>query len=67
MVNTHRVAKERHLYSFMDETGGYNTTIEAALAEVEEEAKPVIGKLNHPTENLQVTAEEKARLVRFVS
>ena len=34
-VDINNAAKERHLYSFTDENGQYNTEFESALAEME--------------------------------
>ena len=66
-VNTHKVAKEKHLYSFTDKEGNLNTNLEIALGEFEGEVKPLLAKLNGAREILEITLTERNRLMTFIS
>lgn len=66
-VNTHNVAKERHLYSFTDERGQYNTGLESALAEMEGVACKIFEKLNNAEGQIVITAQEKSELSYFLA
>lgn len=67
LVNVHKVAKERYLYSFVGEDGNYNFEIEEMLADLETRAKPILAKLNDSRGPLYITAEEKVLLSTFIS
>jgi len=67
LVNTNNVAKERHLYSFTDENGQYNTDLEAALAEMEVVASKIFEKLNKAEEPILISAQEKSELAYFLA
>lgn len=66
-VNINNVAKERHLYSFTDEDGQYNTELESALAEMEAVASKIFEKLNKAEGPILITAQEKLELAYFLA
>jgi hypothetical protein len=67
LVNTRKLAKERHLYSFTGEDGLLDSSIEQMLGDFEQRATPLLTKFNHCAESFQITAEEKGTLISFVS
>ena len=66
-VNTHNVAKERHLYSFTDQNGQYNTDLESALAEMEAVVTRILEKLNRIEGPTIISVQEKADLSLFLA
>lgn len=66
-VNINNVARERHLYSFTDENGQYNTELESALAEMEAVASKIFKKLNKAGEPILISAQEKSELAYFLA
>lgn len=66
-VNINNVAKERHLYSFMDENGKYNSQLESTLAEMEQVASLILKKLNDATGQITLTAREKTDFAYFLA
>ncbi|HED38783.1 MAG TPA: DUF4238 domain-containing protein [Ignavibacteria bacterium] len=66
-VNFHNAAKERHLYSFTDEHGQYNTELESALAEMESVASKIFEKLNRAEGSITISAQEKSELSYFLA
>ena len=67
LVNIKNAAKERHLYSFLEEDGKYNTELESAFAEMEQIAIPVIKKLNNANRAMFLTTQEKSDLSWFLA
>lgn len=66
-VNIDNVAKERHLYSFTEESGSYNTQLESALAEMEQVASVVMNKLNKTSGPITITVQEKVDFAYFLA
>ena len=66
-VNINNVAKERHLYSFTDEKGQYNTDLESALAEMEVIASKIFEKINKAEGPILISAQEKSELSYFLA
>lgn len=66
-VNIDNVAKERHLYSFTDENGQYNTELESALAEMEAVASKIFEKFNKAEGPMLISAQEKSELAYFLA
>jgi len=67
LVNTKNVAKERHLYSFTDDDGKYNTQLESALAEMETVASKILKKINDSNAPIILTLQEKMDLSYFLA
>ena len=66
-VNINNVAKERHLYSFTDEKGQYNTELESALAEMEVVVSKIFEKINKVEGPIFISAQEKSDLSYFLA
>lgn len=66
-VNINNAAKERHLYSFIDEKGQYNTELESALAEMEAIASKIFEKINKAEGPILISAQEKSELAYFLA
>lgn len=66
-ANINNVAKERHLYSFTDENGQYNTELESALAEMEVVVSKIFEKLNKTEGPILISAQEKSELAYFLA
>jgi len=66
-VNIDNTAKERHLYSFMDENGQYNTELESTLAEMEMVTSKIFKKLNKVEGPIFISAQEKSELAYFLA
>lgn len=66
-VSINNIAKERHLYSFTDEKGQYNTELESALAEMEVVASKIFEKLNQAEGPILISAQEKSELAYFLA
>lgn len=64
-VNIDKVAKERHLYSFVDKKGERDTVLETGLTEIEEKATPILQKLNEARGPVTLTVQEKVDLSAF--
>ncbi|MDQ6734453.1 MAG: DUF4238 domain-containing protein [Nitrospirota bacterium] len=47
LVNTRKIAKERHLYSFTNQNGLLDSSVEQMLGDFEQRATPVLGKFNY--------------------
>jgi hypothetical protein len=67
LVNTEKVARERHLYSFVGEDGKYNFQVEAILKEVEDNARPILEKLNYAPVPISITYDQKLTLACFIA
>jgi len=67
LVNIENAARERHLYSFIDENKKYNSQLESALAEMENVASLVLKKLNDAASQTILTSQEKADLAYFLA
>jgi hypothetical protein len=67
LVNTKNVAKERHLYSFTDESGKHDTQLESALAEMEEVVSKILTKINNSDIPIVLTVQEKMDLSYFLA
>lgn len=66
-VNINNAAKERHLYSFTDENGQYNTELESALAKMEAVVSKIFEKLNKAEGPILISAQEKSELAYFLA
>lgn len=66
-VGTHNVAKEKDLYSFIDNDGKLNSQVETGLSEFEGHVKPLLTKLNEEREPFEIALHERNRLMTFVS
>lgn len=66
-ININNVAKERHLYSFKDKNGQYNTELESALAEMEGVASKIFDKLNQAESPIIISVQEKKELSYFLA
>lgn len=67
LASINNVAKERHLYSFKEKDGKYNTGLESVLAEMEGIASKILSKLNNAEESIIITLQEKSELSYFFS
>ena len=67
LVNTDKIAKEKHLYSFVDESGKYNPELEKIFAEMESVASTVLEKLNSAIGPISISMQEKFDLAYFIS
>lgn len=66
-VDKNNLAKEKHLYSFANEDGSYNTELETAFGEMESVVSPILEKLNNATSQIKVKAQEKEELAYFLA
>ncbi|MFZ4648987.1 MAG: DUF4238 domain-containing protein [Patescibacteria group bacterium] len=66
-TNKNNIAKEKHLYSFANTDGSYNTELESVLAEMEDIAGPIIERLNNATQQIIITPQEKSELSYFLA
>lgn len=66
-VHKENIAKEKHLYSFSNKDGSYNTELESALAEMEGIVSPTLEKFNSATKVITITAQEKSELSYFLA
>lgn len=66
-VNKDKIAKEKHLYSFANKDGSYNTELESALAEMEGVVSPILERLNSATQSITMTPQEKSELSYFLA
>jgi len=67
VLNIEKAAKERHLYTFTDEKGNKSTHIESALAQIEDQAAPVIQRLADSPGRLEIDLSEKYCLAAFIA
>ena len=67
LSNMEKVAKERHLYSFVEKDGKMNTSLEKDLAELENQTRPILAKLNSGPATVELTAAEEFVLAWFVA
>ncbi|MEN9340274.1 MAG: hypothetical protein RIQ62_1586, partial [Bacteroidota bacterium] len=67
LVSTSNLAKERHLYSFIDERGEQNTDLETAFTEMEVVVSGTIEKLNMSDGSILISAQEKSELAYFLA
>jgi len=67
LANIDKVAKERHLYSFTDTNGKYNTQLETIFAEMEQVASKILKKLNNAVGQVSITTQEKTDLAYFLA
>jgi hypothetical protein len=67
LVNIERVAKERHLYSFVDAAGNYDVEIEQGLATLEGDARPILERFNKSEAPVGITAWEKEIVSWFIA
>lgn len=67
LANIGRIAKERYLYSFIDEKGSYDHTLEEELAKLELATTPILRKLNQASRETFIAASEKHILSEFIA
>jgi hypothetical protein len=67
LISTHNVAKERHLYSFKNNEGQYDTQLESAFAEMEGVVSKILEKLNDTNGPIIISAQDKSELSYFLA
>lgn len=67
LVSINNAAKERHLYSFKEKDGKYNTGLESVLAQMEDIASKILTKFNDSSDAVTITLQEKSELAYFLA
>ncbi len=67
LSNIRSVATQRHLYSYLEADGKYNTDTESKLAEVESVVSESLEKLNSAENNIIISEQEKTKIAYFLA
>ena len=68
MSSVKKLAREQHLYSFVDEYGEQNVQIEEQfLARLDEDAQPILEKLNNGGDKVVLSTQDYGVLLEFIA